>query len=94
MARNQTTETIPYFYVSPKEYSEQTGMWIEDVKRLIRQGDLEGEYNKDTGYYKVKVYRNQAVSREEHEKTVKELVKYKTIVETIVSATELAGIKK
>lgn len=94
MAKAKTTEVIPYFYVSPKEYSEQTGMWIEDVKRLIREGKLEGEHNKETGYYKVKVYRNEAVSRKEHEATLQELIKYKTIVNTFLSATEVAGIKR
>ena len=88
MAREKTTEIIPYFYVTPREYSDQTGMWVEDVKRLVREGKLDGEYNKDTGYYKVKVYRNEAVSRAEYEQTLKELIKYKTIVETIILTTK------
>ena len=94
MAKKMTEEQIPFYYVSPKEYSEQTGMWIEDVKRLIREGRLEGEHNKETGYYKVKVYRDEAVSRKEHEALLQELVKYKTIVNTFLSATEVAGITK
>lgn len=87
MAKQKTIEIIPFFYVTPKEYSEQTGMWVEDVKRLIREGKIEGEYNENTGYYKVKVYRNQAVSRAEHEAVLKELTKYKTIVDTIIMTT-------
>lgn len=94
MAKRITEEEIPFFYVSPKEYSEQTGMWIEDVKRLVREGKLEGEHNKETGYYKVKVYRNEAVSRKEYEDALQELTKYKTIVNTFLSATEAVGISK
>lgn len=92
MARQKTQEEIPFFYVTPNEYAKKTNMWVEDVKRLIKEGKLEGTYNENSGYYKVKVYKNEAVSRAEHESVLKELEKYKTIVKTfLLSATEIVG---
>lgn len=90
MARQKIQEEIPFFYVTPGEYAKQTGMWVEDVKRLIRERKLEGTYNENTGYYKVKVYKNEAVSRAEYETILKELEIYKTIVKTFfLSAKEV-----
>ncbi len=94
MAKKMSEEEVPFFYMSPAEYSKQTGMWVEDIKRLIREGKLEGHHNKETGYYKVKVYKNEAVSRAEYEEVLQELTKYRTIVKTFLSATEAVGIER
>lgn len=94
MAKKMSEEEVPFFYMSPTEYSKQTGMWVEDIKRLIREGKLEGFHNKETGYYKVKVYKNEAVSRAEHEQVLQELTKYKTVVKTFLSATTAVGIER
>ena len=93
MAKKKNEIEIPYFYVSPKEYSEQTGMWVEDIKRLIRTGGLEGTHNDETGYYKVKVYKNDCVSREKYEKEVREKERYKTVVETFCVAAKSIGVE-
>lgn len=69
-------------------------MWVEDIKRLIREGKLEGHHNKETGYYKVKVYKNEAVSRAEHEAALQKLAKYETIVKTFLSAADVVGIER
>ncbi len=94
MAKKKNELEIPYFYVSPKEYSQQTGLWIEDIKRLIRSGELEGTYNEETGYYKVKVYKNDCVSRDQYEREVREKERYKTIVETFYVAAKSVGIEE
>lgn len=94
MAKKMSEEEVPYFYMSPAEYSKQTGMWTEDIKRLIREGELEGFYNKETGYYKVKVYKDEAVSRAEYEATLQKVAKYEAIINTILSAASVAGIER
>lgn len=88
MPRKATTFEIPFVWVTPKEYSEQTGMWIEDVKRLCNTGKLECEKSPG-GYYRIKVYKDESVSREEYERIKTELEKYKTVVETTKATLNL-----
>ena len=40
MPKKPTNFEIPFVWVTPKEYSKQTGMWIEDVKRLCNEGKI------------------------------------------------------
>lgn len=94
MAKKMSEEEVPFFYMSPAEYSKQTGMWTEDIKKWIREGKLEGFHNKETGYYKVKVYKNEAVSRVEHEAVLQKLTRYETIIKTFLSAVDIAGIER
>lgn len=94
MAKRMSEEEVPYFFMSPAEYSKQTGMWVEDIKKWIREGELEGFHNKETGYYKVKVYKNEAVSRAEHEAVLQKLAKCEMIINTFLSAVDAAGIER
>lgn len=82
MPKKPTNFEIPFVWVTPKEYSKQTGMWIEDVKRLCNEGKIPCEKSPG-GYYRIKVYKNEAVSMEEFEQVNQELARYKTIVETM-----------
>lgn len=63
---------------------------VEEVKKLCRKGELPCKMT-DGGHYKIEVY-DDVVSRKEHEAVLQELAKYKTIVNTFLSATEVAGI--
>lgn len=88
MPRKATTFEIPFVWVTPKEYSEQTGMWIEDVKRLCNIGKIPCEKSPG-GYYRIKVYKNEAVSREKYEEMKTELEKYKTVLESTKATLNL-----
>ena len=49
-------------YVSAEEYSRQSGMGVEQVKKLCRSGELE-HYMTEGGYYKIKVFLRKAILR-------------------------------
>lgn len=57
---------INYKWYSAKAYSEATGLGQLIVKQFIRDGKLEGEQTED-GYWKVKVYDDDAASKKELE---------------------------
>lgn len=65
--------SVNHKWVSATEYARQTGLGVEKVKQFIRDGKLEGEQTED-GYWKVKVYNNDCVSKEvfdeEHQKRI------------------------
>lgn len=49
-------------YVSAEEYSRRSGMGVEEVKRQCRIGNIPHVMT-EKGYYKIKVYDNDVVSR-------------------------------
>ena len=57
---------VNHKWLSAKAYAEQTGLGVDKVKQFIRTGKIEGEQT-DDGYWKVKVYNDDAVSRVEYE---------------------------
>lgn len=59
-------------YVSAEEYSRQSGMGVEQVKKLCRNGELE-HYMTEGGYYKIKVDSN-SVSIEKYEEEKKKRI--------------------
>lgn len=65
---------VNHKWISATEYAKQTGLGPEKVKQFIRAGKLEGEQTED-GYWKVKVYKDDSVSKkvfeEEHNKRIK-----------------------
>lgn len=65
--------SINHKWMSATEYARQTGLGVEKVKQFIRDKKIEGEQTED-GYWKVKVYNNECVSKEvfeeEHQKRV------------------------
>ena len=65
--------SINHKWVSATEYARETGLGVEKVKQFIRDKKIEGEQPED-GYWKVKVYNDECVSKEvfeeEHQKRV------------------------
>lgn len=63
--------SINHKWVSATKYAQQTGLGVEKVKQFIRDKKIEGEQTED-GYWKVKVYNDDCVSKEvfeeEHQK--------------------------
>lgn len=62
---------VNHKWLSARAYSQQTGLGEQIVKQFIRAGKLEGEQTED-GYWKVKVYKDDAVSRKEYEEVKRE----------------------
>ncbi|MCI8470354.1 MAG: hypothetical protein HFJ35_02520 [Clostridia bacterium] len=75
---------VNHVYMSPKQYSEATGnkIGIEEIKRLCRIGRIPCEMTKK-GYYKIKVYKDNCVSREEYDRVIKENNELKQLLKTI-----------
>lgn len=69
---------IPKF-ISAEEYSRQSGMGVEEVKRQCNLGNIE-HFRTEKGYYKIPIYENDAVSIEEYNKIKEENTKLKTIL--------------
>lgn len=63
---------------------------VEKVKQFIRAGKIEGEQTED-GYWKVKVYKDDAVSREIHNKVLEENTQLKTTISMMKKMLE--GVK-
>lgn len=68
---------ISYFFVSAEEYSRQTQIGVEEIKRLCRLGEIE-HYRTEGGYYKIKVYKNESVSKELYEKERQKRIELET----------------
>ncbi len=66
-------------YVSAEEYSRRSGMGVEEVKRQCRIGNIPHVMT-EKGYYKIKVYDNDVVSRKQYDQVVEENAKLKTTV--------------
>lgn len=71
---------VNHKWVSAKAYAEATGLGPEIIKQFIRAGKLEGLQTED-GYWKVKVYDNDSVSRDVYEKLQERCLKAETTVE-------------
>ena len=73
-------------YVSAEEYSRQSGMGVEQVKKLCRSGELE-HYMTGGGYYKIKVD-SDSVPMEKYQAIKDENTRLKTVLETIVNTAK------
>ena len=73
-------------YVSAEEYSRQSGIGVEQVKKLCRNGELE-YYMTEGGYYKIRVD-SDSVPIEKYEKVKEENTRLKTILETILNTAK------
>ncbi len=71
-------------YVSAEEYSRRSGMGVEEVKRQCRLGNIPHMMT-EKGYYKIEVYDNNVVSREQYDKVIEENAKLKTTVSNMKS---------
>lgn len=81
---------VNHTYMSPREYSKATGntIGVEEIKRLCRIGRIPCEMSKG-GYYYIKVYKDNCVSREEYNRVVKENIKLKALVKNINNLTNI-----
>ncbi len=73
---------VNHKWISATEYAKQTGLGPEKVKQFIRAGKLEGEQTED-GYWKVKVYKDDAVSRKVYEEEHNKRVEAETIIKLL-----------
>lgn len=55
---------------------------VEKVKQFVRAGKLDGEQT-DDGYWKIKVYNDDCVSKEVYDKEVERRIKAETTLETL-----------
>ena len=65
-------------YVSAEEYSRQSGIGPEEVKRLCRTNQLK-HFMTEGGYYKIAVD-DDSVSREEYDKVCRKLTEKETTI--------------
>lgn len=79
-------------YLSAEQYSKQSGLGVEEVKRQCRIGKINCLMT-DGGYYKIPVY-DDAVSIEQYEKVLQEKEKYKTILETIYATAKTVAVER
>lgn len=70
-------------YVSAEEYSKQSGLGVEEVKRLCRLGEIACKRT-EKGHYKIPLY-NEAIPKEQYERIVQENTQLRMIIKTIVS---------
>ena len=73
-------------YVSAEEYSRQSVIGVEQVKKLCRNGELD-HYMTEGGYYKIRVD-SDSVPIEKYEKVKEENTRLKTILETILNTAK------
>ena len=84
-------EKINHKWISAKAYAEATGISPEKAIQMIHNGVLEGTQT-DKGYWKIKVYDNDAVSREVYQKEVERRVEAETKLELMKNI--LIGVNK
>ena len=73
-------------YISAEKYSKQSGLGVEEVKRLCRIGEIPCKMT-EGGYYKIPIYED-SVPIEQYEKVKNENIKLKTILEQIRNTTK------
>lgn len=64
-------------YLSAEEYSRQSGLGVEEVKKQCNLGKIE-HLRTEKGYYKIKVYDGDVVPKESYEKLLQENTELKT----------------
>lgn len=68
-------------YISAEKYSKESGLGVEEVKRLCRLGEIPCKMT-EGGYYKIPIYED-AVSKEQYDKLNEKYIKAITILEQI-----------
>lgn len=68
-------------YISAEKYSKESGLGVEEVKRLCRLGEIPCKMT-EGGYYKIPIYED-AVPKEQYEKVKEENIRLKTVLEQI-----------
>ena len=64
-------------YISAEEYSRRSKLGVEEVKKQCNLGKIE-HLRTEKGYYKIKVYDNDVVPKEQYENLLAEKVKLET----------------
>lgn len=70
-------------YISAEAYSKQSGLGVEEVKRLCRIGEIKC-LRTEKGYYKIPVYQD-SVPIEEHLKLKEENIRLKMAISSMVN---------
>lgn len=70
-------------YLSAEQYSKESGMGVEEVKRQCRTGKIQCLMT-DGGYYKIPVY-DDAVPKEQYEKVLLEKTELETKLKNAVA---------
>ena len=70
-------------YISAEAYSKQSGLGVEEVKRLCRTGEIKC-LRTEKGYYKIPVYQD-SVPIEEHQKLKEENIRLKIAISSMVN---------
>lgn len=73
-------------YVSAEEYSRQSGIGVEEVKRLCKTNQLK-HFMTEGGYYKIATD-DDSVPVEQYQKVKDENTRLKTILETILNTAK------
>lgn len=81
-------DELNFKFVSAEKYSKLTGLGVEEVKRLCKINKLEHEMT-EGGYYKIKVYKNDCVSKSDYERVKQENIEMKTTLENIKKIMEV-----
>ncbi len=74
-------------YVSPEQYSKQSGLGVERIKELCNDGKLPCEITSG-GHYKIKIYED-AVPIEEYKKLEKKYNQLEAAIQTIHVASSI-----
>lgn len=64
-------------YLSAEEYSRQSGLGVEEVKKQCNLGKIE-HLRTEKGYYKIKVYDGDVVPKKQYENLLAEKIKLET----------------
>ena len=67
-----------FILVTPSEYAKTTRVSYKEVLKFCKTGQLEA-YKTDGGQWRIKVYKDDVVSKEEYEKLFEEWNYYRTI---------------
>ena len=74
-------------YVSPEQYSKQSGLGVERIKELCNSGKIPYELT-DGGHYKIKVYED-AVPVEKYKELEQKYNKLEAVIQTIYVASSI-----
>lgn len=73
-------------YVSAEEYSRQSGIGVEEVKKLCKRGELK-HYMTEGGYYKIAVD-DDSVPIKKYQEVKDENLRLKTLLEMILNTAK------
>lgn len=73
-------------YVSAEEYSRQSGIGVEEVKKLCKRGELK-HHMTEGGYYKIAVD-DDSVPIKKYQEVKDENLRLKTLLETILNTAK------